>query len=92
MDITITPARLGVALGVTPAELPERLEDVLASLGLPVAIPCDAATYTAAVGRDKKGTGADVTVILLDKIGHAVPRKMPKARLVRLLNSFDKVP
>ena len=85
-------AKLGVALQITPAELPAKIEDALASLGLPVAIPCDAATYAAAVGRDKKGTGADVTVILLDKIGHAVPRKMPKARLVRLLNSFDKVP
>ena len=85
-------AKLGVALQITPAELPAKIEDALASLGLPVAIPCDAATYAAAVGRDKKGTGADVTVILLDKIGHAVPHKMPKARLVRLLNSFDKVP
>ncbi|MBD5085354.1 MAG: 3-dehydroquinate synthase [Clostridiales bacterium] len=85
-------AKLGVALGITPAELPDRLEETLASLGLPVAIPCDAATYAAAVGRDKKGTGADVTVILLDKIGHAVPHKMPKAQLVRLLNSFNKVP
>lgn len=85
-------AKLGVALGVTPAELPGQLEDTLASLGLPVAIPCDAATYAAAVGRDKKGTGADVTVILLDRIGHAVPHKMPKAQLLSLLNSFDQAP
>ncbi|MBD5098045.1 MAG: 3-dehydroquinate synthase [Clostridiales bacterium] len=85
-------AKLGVALGITPEELPAKLEDALASLGLPTSISCDAATYAAAVGRDKKGTGADVTVILLDKIGHAVPHKMPKAQLVRLLNSFNKVP
>ena len=85
-------ARLGVSLGVTPAGLPAQIENVLAGLGLPTAIPCGAADYAAAVGRDKKGTGADVTVILLDRIGHAVPHKMPKAQLVRLLNSFNKVP
>jgi flagellar motor switch protein FliN/FliY len=69
-----------------------KIEDALASLGLPTSIPCDAATYAAAVGRDKKGTGADVTAILLDKIGRAVPYKMPKAQLVRLLGSFHKIP
>ena len=85
-------ARLGVSLGVTPADVPGKIEDALASLGLPTSIPCDAATYAAAVGRDKKGTGADVTAILLDKIGRAVPYKMPKAQLVRLLGSFHKIP
>ena len=43
-----------------------------------------------AVGLDKKGAGADVTVILLDRIGHAVPYKMPKACLVDLLDSLHK--
>ncbi len=81
-------AKLGVVLGVTPEELPAKLEDALASLGLPTSISCDAATYAAAVGRDKKGTGADVTVILLDKIGHAVPHKIPKAALLEQLEAL----
>lgn len=85
-------AKLGVSLGVTPAELPGLLEHTLAGLDLPTFIPCSIEDYAAAVGRDKKGAGADVTVILLDRIGHAVPYKMPKARLVRLLHSFQKVP
>lgn len=85
-------AKLGVALGVTPADVPNRIKDALAALGLPTFIPCDIRTYAAAVGRDKKGTGAEITVILLDKIGHALPRKMPKAELVRLMNSFDRAP
>ena len=85
-------AKLGVSLGVTPPDVPGRIEDACASLGLPTSIYCTAGEYAAAVGRDKKGTGADVTVILLDKIGHAVPYKMPKAQLVRLVNSFHKVP
>lgn len=85
-------AKLGVALHVTPADVPARVEQLCAAFGLPTAIPCDAHTYAAAVGRDKKGAGADISVILLEQIGHAAAYKMPKVRLVRLLNSFQKAP
>ena len=85
-------AKLGVALNLTPADIPAQIETLCAAFGLPTAIPCDAATYAAAVGRDKKGEGADISVILLEKLGHAVAHKLPKAQLVRLLNSFDKLP
>ncbi len=88
----VTAARLGVSLNLTPAALPGQLEGLLSKLGLPTAIPCSAADYAAAVGRDKKGTGPDISVILLDRMGHAVAHKMPKAELVRLLNSFAAVP
>ena len=74
-------ARLGVRLGVTPAELPERLEEALSALGLPTAIPCTAEDYAAAVGLDKKGAGEDISVILLERMGRAVPHRMPKAKL-----------
>lgn len=85
-------AKLGVSLGITPPDVPGKIEDALSALGLPTSIPCDAATYAAAVGRDKKGAGTDITAVLLDGIGHAVPHKMPKAQLVRLVNSFHKIP
>ena len=81
-------AKLGVALGVTPEGLPGQLEDVLAGLGLPTAIPCAIADYTAAIGLDKKGAGADINMILLDKMGHAVPHKMPKAQIMPLIASL----
>lgn len=85
-------AKLGVALNVTPADVPAQIEALCNPFGLPTAIPCDAATYAAAVGRDKKGTGTDISVILLQTLGHAISYKMPKAQLVRLLNSFAKLP
>ena len=81
-------AKLGVALGVTPAELPDRLEETLASLGLPVAISCTMDDYAAAIGLDKKGAGADITLILLDKLGRAVPHKIPKAALLEQLEAL----
>lgn len=78
-------AKLGVKLGVTPAEVPPRLEGVLSALGLPTAISCTAEDYAAAVGLDKKGAGDSISVILLDKLGHAVPHKMPKTELLEEL-------
>ena len=78
-------AKLGVKLGVTPVDIPARLEGVLSALGLPTAISCTAEDYAAAVGLDKKGAGDSISVILLDKLGRAVPHKMPKAELLEEL-------
>ena len=81
-------AKLGVKLGVTPADIPSRLEGVLSALGLPTAISCTAGDYAAAVGLDKKGAGDDISVILLEKLGRAVPHRMPKAELLELLEEL----
>ena len=78
-------ARLGAALGVTPPEVPGQIADAAASLGLPTSIFCAPDEYAAAVGLDKKGAGADINLIFLDKLGHAVPYKMPKAALLERL-------
>ena len=76
-------------LGVTPAEVPSRLEGVLSALGLPTAISCTAGDYAAAVGLDKKGAGDAISVILLERLGHAVPHKMPKAELLTQLEELQ---
>ena len=78
-------ARLGVELGVTPPGVPGRITDVLAALGLPTSMFCTPDGYAAAVGLDKKGAGADIRLILLDKMGRAVPYKMPKTALLERL-------
>ena len=77
--------RLGVALGLTPAEVPGQVEAALSALGLPTSIPCARADYAAAIGRDKKGAGEDITLILLAELGRAVPRRLSKAALLELL-------
>ena len=78
-------ARLGVGLGVTPRSIPAQIETALSALDLPTVIPCSPEDYAAAIGLDKKGAGADITLILLDQIGHAVPRRLPKEELLALL-------
>ena len=84
-------AKLGAALGVTPADVPGRIADTCAALGLPTSISCAMDDYAAAIGLDKKGAGTDITLILLDKMGRAVPHRMPKAELLTLLYRADNV-
>lgn len=81
-------ARLGVSLGITPADVPERISDTLASLGQVTVISCTMEDYTAAIGLDKKGAGAEISLILLDRLGHAVPYRMPKDRLLEEIKAL----
>lgn len=81
-------AQIGVKLGVTPVGVPERIRDVCASLGLPAHISCTMVDCTAAIGLDKKGAGADISLILLDKIGHAIPHRLPKTELLQRLEDL----
>ena len=78
----VRAAGLGERLGVTPAGTAETIARTLARLGLPVEIPCTLADYTAAIGLDKKGAGAEIAVILLEELGRAVPHRMPKEALL----------
>ena len=78
-------ARLGAALGVTPAGVPERVEALVSAFGLPTRITCTQADYAAAVGLDKKGTGEQITLVLLEDLGRAVLHRMSKRELLGLL-------
>jgi 3-dehydroquinate synthase len=78
-------AKLGVKLGVTPPELPARIGSLVRAFGLPDFLECTPELYAAAVGLDKKGGGDSITLILLGKLGGAVPYKTKKADVHRLL-------
>ncbi len=80
-------AKLGVSLGVTPPDVPKKIENAVAALGLPTFIPCSRGDLTAAVGLDKKSAGDHISLILLDKMGHAVPVKMEKDAVLRSLEA-----
>ena len=76
---------LGERLGVSPAGLAAEIGVLLGCFGLPVAIGCSMDDYAAAIGLDKKGAGDDLSLILLDRMGHALAHKLPRARLLDLL-------
>ena len=65
--------------------MPGEITALVRAFGLPDAIPCTAEEYAAAVGLDKKGSGGDISVILLKEMGKAAPHRMTKAALLEEL-------
>ena len=82
----VTALRLGEALGLGPAG--EALPRLLTAFHLPLTIPCDRETLEQAVGRDKKGQGGEISLVLLETLGHAVTRRLPKEELYTLLEGL----
>lgn len=78
-------AQLGVELGVTPPETVECIQELLKKFDLPLDIPCPWDTMTEAVGLDKKNAGDQISLIVLEKLGQAVHRKMARDELLGLL-------
>ena len=85
-------AEMGVALGVTPPQLPQRIARACGALNLPTALPCSMADYAAAIGLDKKGDGSMLRLILLEDMGHAVTQRLEKSRVLALLASLTNQP
>lgn len=82
-------ARFSARLGRIPASDAERLEALLARLGLPTAPPEIARdTWLEYMGRDKKNDAGRITLILLDRLGSAaIVRDAPERELERFLGS-----
>lgn len=78
-------AELGVSLGLTPAHLPDSIARLVASFGLPTSLPCTHDQYAAAIGLDKKGAGNSISLILLDRPGHALAYPIEKQQLLSML-------
>ena len=78
----VAAAALGIKLGIIPAGLDSRIGALLACFGLPIRIDCTPEQYAAAIGLDKKGTGDEISLILLAELGKAVILKLPKEELL----------
>lgn len=81
----VAAAKLGTKLGVTPAGTDEIIAQVLRQFGLPTAIDATREDYADTLTKDKKSDGEMISFIALERIGKAVPVKLPKARLLELL-------
>jgi 3-dehydroquinate synthase len=79
--------KIGQQMGVSLCDDYEALEILLGAFGLPGRIACDRDTVAEAIGLDKKGDGDEITLILLQKIGTAVAKKVEKTFLLQLLES-----
>ena len=80
----IAAAQMGVGLGLTPPEVVEPIMELCHSFGLPTFIPIppeDDGAWNAVVetvGLDKKAAGDQISLVLLDEMGKAAPRKMSR--------------
>ena len=91
----VAAAKIGVALGITPGGVPERIEKTLRALALPArvadlpggAAACTPDAIAAAAMSDKKKLGADIHFVLLPEIGRATVEPISPARLRDLLPS-----
>ena len=81
----VLAARLGAALGVTPPETAGEIRALATAFGLPAAIDCSQEDYAAAIGLDKKGAGSSLSLILLDRPGHALAYPILKQQLLEML-------
>ena len=81
----VRAAEIGVGLGITPPYLADVIRQLTGAFSLPSSIPCTTEEYAAAIGLDKKGEGDKITLILLDKPGHAIPYQIKKSELLKLV-------
>ena len=80
----VAAAKLGIRMGLTPQRgVVEFLTQLLEAFDLPTAIGCSPEDYAAAIGLDKKGSGGDISLIVLDTLGAAHAHKMGKDELLR---------
>ena len=81
----VRAAELGISLGLTPAHLSGSIARLVEAFGLPTSLPCPHDQYAAAIGLDKKGAGDSISLILLDRPGHAVAYPIAKQQLLAML-------
>lgn len=82
--------RFGVESGYCGAEVPERLEALLGRLNLPTEPPSlSIDEWMAPIGRDKKRTGDDVSLIVCRKIGSCESQAVPLSHLCGWLSKLS---
>ena len=74
-------AEFGEKDEVTPKGVSDRIRNILEKYNLPQSAEIDRQSLVEAVSVDKKGDGDMVSLILLEKIGKAVIRKIQKRNI-----------
>ncbi len=83
-------AELGVKLGITPPEVPAEIIRAVQQFGLPDWIDCGMEDYQKAVGLDKKSTGNQIHLILLERLGAAQPVRLQREKVMELIAPYAK--
>ena len=83
-------ARLGEALGITPAGAQHDIRLALEQYALPHHIPCPWQTMVETVGLDKKRAQGGISFVLLTALGRAEPVKMETEALLEQLKKLHE--
>jgi 3-dehydroquinate synthase len=87
---TVVSLRVGVALGITDAEVAARGEAVLTALGLPTRPPVlDREAVWTAMRRDKKASSDAVRFVLLEDVGRPVVASPPREVVDGVLDELE---
>jgi len=74
----VMESRFGEKIGATKAGTTERMEKLLVKFTLPISVEIDVNSLAEGIRTDKKGEGLLINMILLDKIGNAIIKKLQK--------------
>lgn len=77
--------RGSASLGITPTDDAKRLENLIKKYNLPTECEFSADDLYAPAVSDKKRTGGDITVIVMEKVGKCVLHKIPVENLKELI-------
>lgn len=84
----VCAAKLGVRMGVTPADIPERIAGLLKKFHLPTAIAASEEDYRTVVVKDKKSQGSSLSLVVLPRLGEAGAVKLPQTSLLSLIKEL----
>ncbi len=73
----VMASRVSVNMGLLKPQEEEKLTGLLSRCGLPVNVPFDRGSLEEVMRKDKKRAGDDIQLVLLEKIGKAVVKKVP---------------
>ena len=83
-------ARLGEALGISPEGLAQDTISLLRKYGLPVMLEKDILLDALQILlADKKAENGDIYFVLIDRIGHAITRKLPLDAIQKTVKEMD---
>lgn len=86
----VLAAELSVKLGILTPEEKDRIARLLESLHLPVSINADLMTLYNAMKQDKKREGDSIHLVLLEKIGSAVVKKVTYHQLEYMIHDLHQ--
>lgn len=82
-------ARMQQQAGTLSKTDAQRLEKLIALYGLPTEIPCTLEAYGAAISKDKKARGREITIVLLECLGKGILTPMKTERLLHWIEETE---